>query len=208
MEAAKESQRIGVFGGAFDPPHNAHVALAKAAIRQFSLTALHVMPTGQAWHKSRKISAPVHRLAMARLAFQDLAGVVVDDREMLRDGPTFTVDTLEELQAEQPAAQIFLFIGEDQFDAFREWKRWERIVDIAIICIACRTHPAVAQSQFDAFAPNNHRFFPLHFPQMPISATQVRLLAAEGQNCIICIADLVPEPVARYIALHRLYKPG
>ena len=101
-------QRIGVFGGAFDPPHHAHVALARAAIEQFELGSLHVIPTGQAWHKARALSAAEHRLAMTRLAFQDDAKVVVDERELQRTGPTFTIDTLEALQAENPQARLYL----------------------------------------------------------------------------------------------------
>ena len=80
--AAAGIRRIGVFGGAFDPPHHAHVALAEAAIDQFDLAALHVVPTGQAWHKARVLSAPAHRLAMAQLAFGHLARAVVDGREL------------------------------------------------------------------------------------------------------------------------------
>ena len=79
-------QRIGVFGGAFDPPHNAHIALARAAIEQFALGALHIVPTGQAWHKARALSASSHRLAMARLAFEDIPRIVVDERELQRTG--------------------------------------------------------------------------------------------------------------------------
>jgi cytidyltransferase-like protein len=66
------AQRIGVFGGAFDPPHNAHIALAEAALAQLDLAELHVVPTGQAWHKSRTLTSKEDRLAMARLAFGEL----------------------------------------------------------------------------------------------------------------------------------------
>ena len=93
--AAGKPRRIGVFGGAFDPPHNAHVALARAALEQFDLDVLHVIPTGLAWHKSRALSAPEHRLSMARLAFGDIDGVTLDARELQRAGPTYTIETLK-----------------------------------------------------------------------------------------------------------------
>jgi len=83
-----KAPRIGVFGGAFDPPHNAHVALARAALEQLGLAALHVFPTGHAWHKVRELTPAQDRLAMAQLAFGGIPGVVVDSREMLRDGLT------------------------------------------------------------------------------------------------------------------------
>ncbi|SDM40011.1 nicotinate (nicotinamide) nucleotide adenylyltransferase [Polaromonas sp. JS666] len=199
-------RRIGVFGGAFDPPHNAHVALAGAAIAQFGLDTLFVVPTGHAWHKSQALSAPAHRLAMARLAFESIPHVQVDEREVQRPGPTFTIDTLLALQAENPGAQIYLFIGADQFAAFRQWHRWQDILDIAIICIAGRAQSMPAQPQFEAYESRSSRFTLLDLPLMPVSATQIRQLTASGAATAGEITRLVPEAVARYISLHQLYR--
>ena len=206
-DSVANPKRIGVFGGAFDPPHLAHVALAEAALEQFSLDALYIIPTGQAWHKARALSAPQHRLAMTRLAFENMARVVVDDRELQRAGPTFTLETLRALQAEHPSAQLYLFIGADQFVAFRQWHQWQAIIEIAIICIADRSPSTRTQAQFDAYAPYQHRFFTLKLPLMPVSATQVRELITFGTATAAKISRLVPEPVARYISQHRLYSP-
>ena len=204
-ESANETLRIGLFGGAFDPPHNAHVALANAALEQFQLDALYIIPTGQAWHKSRALSAPEHRLAMTRLAFENLSRVVVDDRELQRTGPTFTIDTLQALKDENPQSQLYLFIGADQFAAFQQWHKWREILELAIICIADRAQSTLAQTQFDAYAQQNHRFFTLKLPLMSVSATQVRQLMASGAAAAFDAAKLVPGPVARYISLHHLY---
>ena len=206
MKIAVEATRVGVFGGAFDPPHNAHLALAKTALDQFALDALYIIPTGQAWHKSRVLSSPEHRLAMTRLAFENVPRVVVDDRELQRTGPTFTIDTLEVLQAEHPQAQIYLFIGADQFVAFKQWRRWQKILDIAIICIANRPQSTLGEAQFDAYAPLHHGFFTLELPLMPVSATQIRDSISSGSATTSEIARFVPEPVARYISLHKLYR--
>ena len=206
-DSVTSPKRIGVFGGAFDPPHLAHVALAEAALEQFNLNVIYIMPTGQAWHKDRALSAPHHRLAMTRLAFENRARVVVDDRELQRAGPTFTLETLRALQAEHPSAQLYLFIGADQFVAFRQWHQWQAILEIAIICIADRAPSTLTQAQFDAYAPHQHRFFTLTLPLMPVSATQVRELIASGTATAAKVAKLVPEPVARYISQHRLYGP-
>jgi nicotinate-nucleotide adenylyltransferase len=200
-------QRIGVFGGAFDPPHRAHVALAQAALAQFDLDALHIIPTGQAWHKATSLSEPEHRLAMTRLAFENVPGAVVDERELQRAGPTFTLDTLQALQSENPQAQLHLFIGADQFAAFQQWHRWQSILELAIICIADRAQSTLVQTQFDAYAPYSHRFFTLQLPLMPVSATQIRQRIASGLATAEEIAQLVPEPVARYISVHQLYRP-
>ena len=209
-ETAPKAKRIGVFGGAFDPPHNAHVALASAALEQFALDALHIIPTGQAWHKTRALSAPRHRLAMARLAFEPLARVVVDDREVQRTGPSFTIDTLQALQAENPQAQLYLIIGADQFADFGKWHRWQEILQVAIICIAGRAIGTRVKAKFDAKSDNlaatNPGFLKLDLPMMPVSATRIRELIALGGVGAAEIAELLPEPVARYISLHQLYR--
>ena len=200
-------KRIGVFGGAFDPPHNAHLALAQAALLQLALDALHIIPTGQAWHKATALSAAEHRLAMTRLAFEAMPRIVVDDRELHRAGPSFTIDTLQALQAENPQAQLYLIMGADQFAAFRQWHRWQDILQLAIICIAARAQSMPTQAEFDAYTGDKSRFFTLQLPLMPVSATQIRQLMAAGVATAGELTHLVPEPVARYISLHQLYRP-
>ncbi|MDI1273850.1 nicotinate (nicotinamide) nucleotide adenylyltransferase [Polaromonas sp.] len=199
------AKRIGIFGGAFDPPHRAHVALAQAALAQLALDALHIIPTGQAWHKTRTLSAPDHRLAMTRLAFAGLDRVVVDDREIRRSGPSFTIDTLEALQAENPGAQLYLVIGNDQFAALKTWHRWQAILEIAIICIANRAGSTSTGAGFDPENQAWHAVLTLQLPLMPISATDIRRQISSGSASPPGWTPLVPEPVARYIERHHLY---
>ena len=199
-------ERIGIFGGAFDPPHNAHVALAKTALSELELDTLHVIPTGQAWHKARTLSEPEHRLAMTRLAFADVAQVAVDDREIKRAGPTFTIDTLQSLQIENPGAQLYLLMGSDQFAAFEQWHQWRAITKIAIICIAARARFDWARGQSNAEKEPKMHTAILDMPQMPVSATQIRQLVASGLGENQVMADLLPPAVASYIAKHRLYQ--
>ena len=198
-------RRVGVFGGAFDPPHRAHVALAEAALAQLALDALYVIPTGQAWHKTRTLSAPEHRLAMARLAFAGLERVVVDDREIRRTGPSFTIDTLEALQAENPGAQLYLVIGNDQFAALKTWHRWQAVLEIAIICIANRAGSTSTGAGFDPENQAGHAVLTLKMPLMPVSATDIRRQISSGSAGPQGWTHLVPEPVARYIERHQLY---
>ena len=204
MSAAPE--RIGVFGGAFDPPHNAHVALAQAAIAQLDLCELHIIPTGMAWHKARALTPPVHRLAMARLAFEGVPRVVIDQRELERAGPTYTIDTLETLKQENPTAALHLIMGADQFAAFRQWHRWDAILDLAIICVAERANNIRARGLFESFLAKKDRFKSLEMPVSPISATQVRQVVLEGLADPLDISRLVPPAVARYISDHTLYQ--
>ena len=203
---SQNPRKIGVFGGAFDPPHNAHIALVQTALAELALDALHVIPTGQAWHKARNLSPAPHRLAMTRLAFENVPGVVVDDREIKRAGPTFTIDTLQALQLENPDCQLYLLMGADQFAAFEQWHRWREIMNIAIICIAARAHFTLATGQFDSQNGSKSGFVTLQMPQMAVSATQIRQLISSGLGENQAIADLLPHPVASYIAQHQLYK--
>jgi nicotinate-nucleotide adenylyltransferase len=194
-------RRIGMFGGAFDPPHLGHVALARAAVEQLALDELLVFPTGQAWHKARALSPAAHRLAMARLAFADVPHAIVDGRELQRAGPTYTVDTLRELHREFPDAQFLLVIGADQAESLHSWRETTEIARLAIISIAARARPTTDAQPFDASRVPAGRREPVELPPMPVSSTEIRQRAATGQD----ISDLVPAAVARYIAQHHLY---
>ncbi|WP_395685058.1 nicotinate-nucleotide adenylyltransferase [Caenimonas koreensis] len=192
--------RIGVFGGAFDPPHVAHVALARAAVSQLALDELRIFPTGQAWHKSNQLTPPDDRLAMAQIAFGGLARTVVDDRELRRPGATYTIDTLRELVAQHPHAQIFLVMGQDQAVAFTSWREWQAILAMATLAVAAR--PSAIAAHDHPGLPAQARVQPLALPAMPDSATHIRQLVARGEG----IAELVPQGVASYIASHHLYQ--
>ena len=191
-----------MFGGAFDPPHLAHRALAEVALHQLALDALHILPTGEAWHKTRSLSPAQHRLAMSRLAFAGLARSMVDEREIRRIGPSYTLDTLRELQAEQPQAELYLVMGKDQADVLPTWRNWEQIVEIAIICVADRDALTGQETTFTPPPQMLGRFRKLQMPTMDISATGIRARVASQQG----IAPLVSPSVARYIEDHHLYE--
>jgi len=204
-------RRVGMFGGAFDPPHGAHRSLAEAAIAQLNLDALHVLPTGQAWHKTRPLTDAVHRVAMCRLAFGDLPRVRIDEREIHRQGPSYTADTLAELRREHPQAELFLVLGADQLLAFRQWVRWQEVVSLATLAVAARARSIGAQA-LDApveeadLSGVDLPFVPLTMPLNPVSATAVRArLAAVGPDAA-SLDVLVPAPVASYISQNHLYQ--
>ncbi len=196
------AKRVGVFGGAFDPPHAAHVALARAAVTELQLDELLVIPTGQAWHKTRALSPAHHRLAMAQLAFADVPQAVIDPRETQRAGPSYTLDTLRELRAQSPDAEFFLILGEDQARALTTWHDWQTILQLAIICVAERDDPTGIRPPFIAPQAQESRFRRLHFPATPVSATDIRARIATHQS----VVPLVFESVARYIDHHHLYQ--
>jgi nicotinate-nucleotide adenylyltransferase len=195
--------RLGVYGGAFDPPHLAHHTLAATAIVQLGLDQLRIFPTGQAWHKSYQPTAAEHRVAMARLAFADLSQVLVDTRETQRPGATYTIDTLTELRAENPGAELFLLMGSDQFKAFDTWHRWHDIAKIATICIAARAISISAKDQKDAEKQEQTacKMVYIQMPPMTTSATDIRERVRQGLG----IDHLVKADIARYIAQYHLY---
>ncbi|MCB2018876.1 MAG: nicotinate (nicotinamide) nucleotide adenylyltransferase [Hydrogenophaga sp.] len=200
--------RIGVFGGAFDPPHRAHRLLAEAAIRDLALDRLLILPTGEAWHKSRPLSLATHRVAMCQMAFGDLHRVLVDEREIRRATPSFTVDTLNELSREHPAARFFLFIGEDQFRAFRTWRDWQSILSLATLVVAARPD-SQGMSQLSREAVGDEPKIPherLVMPLLPVSSTEIREVAASGSTGAPRLSELVPPAVASYISTHSLYQ--
>ncbi len=200
-----------MFGGAFDPPHSAHRALAQAALQQLRLDVLHILPTGLAWHKSRTLSAAEHRVAMCERAFADLPGVRIDLREIHRAGPSYTADTLAELSAEHPGAELFLMLGADQLLAFRSWVRWDEVLRLARLAVANRpinlgannaSTPAVEIDLSAVDLP----FVRLDMPLQATSSTAIRA-HVHGQSRRYPDLDvLVPEGVARYISEHHLYE--
>ena len=205
-EGARAPRRVGVYGGAFDPPHLAHAALARAAIEQLQLDCLRVVPTGHAWHKDRSLSTPDDRLAMARLALGGMAGVVIDDRETRRSGPSYTFDTLTQLQAEEPHAAWFLLIGEDQLAAFCNWHRWREILQLAQLVVARRGDtdaPLLCPWPGSGSVPQAPaRVAMLTLPRMAHSSTEIRARVRRGEP----VQSLVGDDVARYIAQHHLYQ--
>jgi nicotinate-nucleotide adenylyltransferase len=179
------------------------VALAQAAIAQLQLDILHVVPTGQAWHKQRALTAAGHRLEMCRLAFAGVYRALVDDRETRRSGPTYTIDTLQELQAQYPGAQLFLIMGQDQARALPSWHRADDLGRAAIICVASRSESDVLAGQADdSFELHGTPLRRLQLPPSPLNATEIRDKTARGQS----VSALVFESVARYIDQHHLYQ--
>jgi nicotinate-nucleotide adenylyltransferase len=197
-----EARRIGLFGGTFDPVHNAHVALARLALLELRLDEMRWIPTGQPWQKSRTITPAAHREAMVRIAMDGEPRFVLERRELERNGPSYTLDTVRELQAATPRATWFLVIGQDQYAGLHTWREWQDLLGRVTLAVANRPGvPPKVDAQVLRFT---HGTVPL--PMMDISSTDIRARVAEGLG----IADLVPAGVARYIDQHRLYRdlPG
>ncbi len=191
--------RLGVFGGAFDPPHAAHQAMVQTAMEQLSLDRLLIVPTGQAYHKARPLSAAAHRLAMCEAVWGDVPGVQIDPRETQRERPSYTVETLTQLRTQWPNAQIFLLMGADQWSAFATWKDWASILEMATVVVAHRP----------GHAEPSTGFYPvrLSMPALPYSSTELRAKAARQDNPLDVNEPSPLHPaVASYISQHHLYQ--
>ncbi len=193
--------RIGLLGGSFDPPHLAHRALGRVAQRELALDELRWLPAGAPWQKAdRALAAPEHRLAMLRLLLEGEPRSVVDARELQRQGPSYTLDTVTELQAERPDAQWFLIIGQDQYGRFDTWRDWPALLQRVTLAVAARQGQAPAPPP--ALAGWPHRMRALDLPRQDISASAIRARVAAGAP----VAALVGDAVAGYIDRQHLYR--
>lgn len=190
--------RLGLFGGSFDPVHNAHLALARTALAELRLDQVRWIPAGQPWQKQRQLTAAAHRVAMLQLAIADDPPFVLDRREVDRPGPSYTLDTVRELQAEQPDADWVLLIGQDQYAGLHSWAGWPELLQRVVLAVANRPGPLPAVHPDVRRHP--HQVVPL--PMLDIAATDIRGRVARGDG----IDHLVPPAVARYIDRHGLYR--
>ena len=190
-------KRVGLFGGSFDPVHNAHLALATTALDQLRLDELRWIPVGEPWQKSRRLADRADREAMVRLAIAGEPRFVLDRVELRRSGPTFTLDTVRELVAAEPGCRWFLILGQDQYASLHTWRDWSEL--LSLVCLAIANRPGAALAVNPQIAKAEHQTVPL--PMMDVSSTEVRRRVAAGES----IADLVPDTVARYIGQRRLY---
>jgi nicotinate-nucleotide adenylyltransferase len=190
----------GLLGGTFDPPHNGHVALARAALRELELERLVVIVTGQPPHKEAGTDAET-RYRLARAAFGELPKVELPRDELDRPGPSYTVETVEEL--ERRYSGIVLVLGGDMFASFPTWREPERILDHARLAVAAR--PGTDSGEFERVFAELDRRDRVTFFEMPpadVSASEVRRRVAAGEE----YDDLVPPAVAQLIEELGLYK--
>ena len=217
-------RRIGVFGGTFDPVHDGHLKPAAQAAAAFGLDELVFVPAGNPPHKLEEPrTAFAHRFAMLALATQDDDRLLVSEIELGREGPTYTVDTLDLFRRRYAAADLYFLMGSDSFAQIGTWHRWEALLPLANLVVLRR--PLVWGDELMARAPeplrphatrvergataavgaaSAHRVYLLDHEPYEISSTEVRERVRSGRP----IGDLTPAAVGRYITKHRLYRSG
>lgn len=187
--------RLGIFGGAFDPPHIGHVALARAAIAELGLERLLILVVADPGHKQATTPAET-RFELARLAFEDVPGVEVE-----LDSHARTVDSLE---ARKPEDAVFV-LGADELADFPSWKNPDRVLELVRLAVAMRPgvpDDRVHETPAHLSAPDRVSYFDLE--PVAVSSSLVRERAARGEP----IDDLVPAGVAEAIVRLGLYAPA
>ena len=195
-----DPQRIGLFGGTFDPVHYGHLRPAFEMAEVYALNALHLMPNHRPAHRDQPTASTQQRIEMLELATESLPQLIVDPREALRDEPSYTFDTLSELKAEQPQAQLIFFMGLDAFSAFETWYRWEEVIELANLVIINRPNAVLSDFASDLLQ-STPSIEMQSVTQLAISATDIRQRISAGKS----VDFLVPERVKQYIVRHELY---
>jgi nicotinate-nucleotide adenylyltransferase len=193
-----EPRRVGLFGGTFDPVHNAHLALAQAALTELRLDSVRWIPAGQPWQKAGAITDAVHREAMVRLATAGEPRFSIERLEIERLGPSYTLETVQTLAAAEPGSQWFLIIGQDQYAGLHTWQGWQELVGLVILAVANR--PGDLRAVHRDVVRQRHRSVPL--PMLNISSSEIRRRVRAHED----ISALVPPAVAQYIESNHLYR--
>lgn len=193
--------RVGILGGTFDPIHTGHLLIAESARQHLGLDRVIFIPAGQPWMKEDlPISDARHRIEMARLATEDNLRFVVSDTEVLREGPTYTVETLAELRARLlPDTEVFLILGSDAINEFPRWKEAEQIKTFAKVAVVARPEADEINLVAERIAGG---LIWVESPGVNISSSDIREMVARDQS----ILYIVPRPVRDYIDRHGLYR--
>ena len=208
-----EGKPVGVFGGTFDPVHNGHLRIALDAREMLGLDEVRLVPLAHAVHRDQPETPAALRLEMLRTAVAGRSDLVCDDREIRRQGPSYTIDTLTSLRRDLPGKSLCLLLGDDAFNGFADWRDPQDILAIANIAVLQRPGrppprpPALdgllLRHQVEVLNParcGQIRFCPV--TQLEIASSDIRQRIAGGRS-----ADfLLPSAVLALIERHGLYR--
>lgn len=188
--------RVGIFGGTFDPPHVGHQIVAADACEALRLDRLLWVPAAEPPHKQGVARTPAPlRLEMTRAAVRGDARFAVDDLELRRAGPSYSVDTLRALRTRYPEGPLFFLMGADQARELHSWREPAEVVRLARVAVLSRGGEAVPE---DTGFP----LHPLPVTRVDLSATEIRLRVAAGRD----VRYLVPDAVREIIEREELYR--
>ena len=200
---------IGVFGGTFDPIHYGHLRSAFEMLQALCFDEVRFIPCGDPPHRGVTFASAGQRLELVRRAVAAQDGFVVDDRELRRDGPSYTIDTLIELREEFPGRSLGLIVGMDAFLGLPGWHRWDEILAVAHIVVAHRPGwkaPDIGVLGDLIATHGTHRIEDLHndthghihihaVTQLEIASTEIRELVAAGRDPRFLMPDAVRDEI-------------
>ena len=185
---------VGLLGGSFDPVHHGHLIVGRVAAEVLGLDALRFVPAReQPFKRGQHRASAEHRAAMLELAIAGSPGFAVERAELGRPGPSYTVDTLRAIHAREPGIRLTLLLGADAANELDAWHQAEKIPSLATVVVFARAGTPAPRSRLIARS--------IEVPAIEISATEIRRRVTEG----LPIRYWVPDPVAEYVTLHRLY---
>ena len=188
-------ERVGLFGGTFDPVHLGHLILAESALEELNLDRILFIPAGISPHKTLRPPAATaeQRLEMLRLALAEEPRFSVDDQELRRSGPSYAIDTVRTLLGEHPGVRFLYFIGADNIPELGTWHEIDELKNLVDFAVFDR----------GTGMPKGGCDFPVVGRRIDISSTEIRERLAKG----LPVRYLLPAPVHDYIMTRRLYLP-
>ncbi|WP_448563948.1 nicotinate-nucleotide adenylyltransferase [Thalassotalea ganghwensis] len=210
-------ERLGIFGGTFDPIHNGHISSVLDSAQRVMLEQVLMIPAYIPVHKNAAVANSHHRLAMVQLVCQHHAIFQADDRELKRSKPSYTIDTLNEISALYPNKQLFLFVGLDSLLSFTQWYQWQEILTLCHLIVSARPllAPIAPQKAIDKRLTSRivddvnslankkaGKILINQLPDYPISSTQIRKQLNQNKP----IDNDVPSYIKAYIDQHQLYQ--
>lgn len=196
--------KVGILGGSFDPVHNEHVSIAKAAIRDLQLDKLFIVPAFIPPHKrGKKLTPPLDRFNMCVAAFEDIQNAEVSDYEISGGGTSYSYITCAHFKEEYPDARLYFIVGEDMLEDFYTWKNPERILSDATLAVCRRnsSSDSLEDKQERFYKRFSRRFEEIDYNGENLSSTQIRIKAMAGED----ISEYAPEKVCKYIKKRSLY---
>jgi nicotinate-nucleotide adenylyltransferase len=207
------SSLYGIFGGTFDPVHNGHLNTVTAVQKSCNLEHVHFIPAGIPPHRKKPVAASNHRARMVALAVANHSGFDMDDRELKRNSPSYTYDTVESLQSENQSRKYCLILGIDALAALESWYRWRELLGAIHFIVMGRPgwkaprplpdwwQEALAVSVDELKLYRSGKIYAVAVPPSPVSSTEIRYGISRGVD----VSSMIPAPVWEYICTHNLY---
>lgn len=199
-------KKLGLFGGSFDPIHNGHLHIAQAFLEQFQLDTLIFLPAGNPYHKDSTQTTAQHRFNMIERAIATHTQFAVSDCDIVREGKTYTYDTIEIFRQHFPNTQLFWLMGMDSLLQLHTWYKWQELVRKVNFVVASRPNFALANAPRElhswlgeAIANQSVQF--LNAPEINMSSSDIRTKLIKGENP----SAFLPENVYSYIQKEKLY---